>query len=682
MKKCYILLSALAVAAFAACEKEQPIDVKEAAKGVAFELTASPVDTKTTNDGMVTSWKANDKINLFHAEASTTDYSSNDEFTITSENLAAKKFTGTLASALDPTKSYDWYALYPYDEDITTPANTTESVSFGSNSRTQTGYDNAEHLGGLPLVGLATDVDAADKPTITMNHMAAVLKVVVTNTTSEELTITNVSFTAPVKIIGQFIVDFSDPANPAYSDGTSYCYNYCNLKVNGGTALGNGESATFYIPIKPVTLAKDSEISLKVNTYTKAVTMPSAFTFTPGKMTTINFDYDKTFTSKNFYLASSIAAGDKVMFVNGTYGDVKVMAHYGGANNYPVADGSISAGRLPSTSAMGVYTVAGNSSDGFTFYDPETEQYITATNTTSSNYLKGVSPADAYSSWSVAFASAATITCKGKSSRNVIKYNYNSGSPLYAAYNSDYSPSGIGQVYIFKQDDRTPLTTYEFASTSVTKTPEEATSYTGLTVTSSPVVVSSYSMSGDVIGTINSSTGALSLDGTEGTAIVTASFAGDGTYAPAVAFYTIKVKGNSITLTGNTSGMPSSYEAANTFVEHTFENYKFMTRQITKSGAKIQMRASGNSNGTGTIYNKDTFPGKLKTIIITYDGDANKNCTVFIGSSMNPTGGDEITPSTSGNVYTFDCSTSNVDFFVITNGTGAGYVGSIKIEWK
>ena len=153
-----------------------------------------------------------------------------------------------------------------------------------------------------------------------------------------------------------------------------------------------------------------SKISIKVNTYNKEVTMPSAFTFTPGKMTTINFDYDKTFVSKNFYQASSIAAGDKVILVSGTSGAVKVMAHYGGANNYPVTDGSISAGRLASSSAMGVFTVAGNSTDGYTFYDSETEYYVTATNTTSQNYLKGVTTADNYSYWTVEIDGAATIT--------------------------------------------------------------------------------------------------------------------------------------------------------------------------------------------------------------------------------------------------------------------------------
>ena len=679
MKKSFILLSAMAVAALASCVKEQPTEIKSEHKGVPFELTASTIDTKTTNSGMVTAWKAGDEINLFHAETATTGYSENDQFTITSENLAAKKFTGTLTSALDPAKSYDWYALYPYNVAFTTPANDAAYVTIGSNSRNQTGYDNADHLGGLPLVGKATNVAADEKPAITMNHMAAVVKIIVTNTTSEDLTITNVSLTAPQKITGQFIVDFSDPSAPVYSDGT-YNYNYCNLKVNGGTALGNGESATFYIPIKPIALAMGDEISIKVNTYTKAKTLSSAFTFTPGKMTTINFDYDKTFTSKNFYLASSIAAGDKVMLVSGTSGDVKVMAHFGGANNYPATDGTITSGRLPSTSAMGVFTVAGNSTDGYTLFDPETEMYVTATNTTSSNYLKGVAAADDYSKWGVAFAGAATFTCKGKDSRNVIKYN--TSSTLYSAYNSSYT-TNVGPVYVFKQDDRTPVD-LSFASSTIGKTTSNYGEFTGQTATATPSVSPiTYSMTGDAIGTITEATGAVSLNGTAGTAIVTATFAGDATYAPATTSYTITVLGKSITLTASSTNMPSSYGTANTFTEYTLEGYKFKIQQIYKNSGFLQLRASDHASGCGTIYNTQTYPGNIKEIVITYNsGDSNKNCTVKIGSAENPTEGTAITPSVDGSVYTFDCSSYSFDYFVLANGLYAGKIDSIKIEWK
>ena len=663
MKKSFILLSVMAVAAIASCVKEQPVDVKEETKGVPFEFTASTVDTKTTNDGMVTSWKVDDKINLFHAEASTTDYSGNDEFTITSENLAAKKFTGTLASALDPAKSYDWYALYPYNEAFTTPANTTGYVTIGGSSRTQNGYDNAEHLGGLPLVGLATDVDAADKPAITMNHMAAVLKIVVTNSTSEELTVTNVSFTAPVNITGQFIVDFSDPANPAYSDGT-YCNDYCNLKVNSGTALGNGESATFYIPIKPVTLAKDSEISLKVNTYTKAVTMPSAFTFTPGKMTTINFDYDKTFTSETFYHSTSIAAGDKVIITGGTTGSIKVMGHYASGDNIASVAGTVTSGCVNSTSSMGVFTVGGNSTDGYTFYDAETETYLNATSTTSKSVLRGVATLDSYAYWAVSFdEGAAVITNKGKASRHIIRVN-SSGTP-FNAYTSGQDP-----VYLFKYDSRTPVT-LSFATSSVSKTTANYGEFTGQTATASPIVTPiTYTMTGDAIGTVNSSTGAVELNGTTGTATVTATYAGNVTHREATASYTITVSSVASPTTGSILfscdfGLTNNLAFANYTGGTSWNNASTLTYSVSDTDRVFISTASAGNMTSGNLYfnGKNNSAGYTATIagIKTYGAT---NVTVFWAAN-NASSDLEVTESSTAKTTSAN-SASNRQVFALT----------------
>lgn len=679
MKKNIIILSTLAVAAtaFFSCAKtETDTNAPKKVKGVPFEIVANP-HTKTTNDGLSTDWKADDAINLFHAEASTTDYSENDKFTIASEDLATGTFRGTLASALDPSKSYDWYALYPYNVGLTTPANTTYNISFSANNRTQQGYNSTAHLTTLPLLGVATDVAAATTPTLSMKNLASVVEVVVTNNSGEGLTITGVSITAPQKIVGDFIVDFSDPDNLSFTDGT-YCYPTASLKVNSGTEIANGETARFYIPVKPFSLAIGDDLTIKVNTFSKTVTMTSAFSFASGKVTTVNFNYNKSFTSQNFYVASSIMAGDKVIFTNGNAnGDIKAMGHYSSGNNIPAVAGTIEGGRLASTSAMGIFTVAGNSTDGFSFFDPENELYLTATSATSNN-LKGIDADDGFTTWSVVITDGVAEVLNKGTGKTTYHIRYNSSSTLFSAYTSAQTP-----IYIFKLDSRTPLTTYEFATASITKSPEEATSYTGQVVTASPSVSSTYSISGDAIGSINSATGALTLNGSEGTAVITANFAGDATYAPAMASYTVIVKGKSITLSSTTTNMPASYGTANTFTEYTLEGYKFKIQQVYKNGSKLQMRAAGNASGTGTIYNTSTFPGKIKTITITYDSsDANKNCSIIVGNTENPTSGTSITPSSSGNAYTFDCSSSNADYFVLTNGSGAGYLSSIKIEWK
>ena len=406
--------------------------------------------------------------------------------------------------------------------------------------------------------------------------------------------------------------------------------------------------------------------------------MTSAFSFASGKVTTINFNYNKSFTSQNFYVASSIMDGDKVIFTNGNAnGDIKAMGHYSSGNNIPAVAGTIEGGRLASTSAMGIFTVAGNSTDGFSFFDPENELYLTATSATSNN-LKGIDADDGFTTWSVGITDGVAEVLNKGTGKTTYHIRYNSSSTLFSAYTSEQTP-----IYIFKLDSRTPLTTYEFTTASITKSPEEATSYTGQAVTASPSVSSTYSISGDAIGSINSATGALTLNGSEGTAVITANFAGDATYAPAMASYTVIVKGKSITLSSTTKNMPASYGTANTFTEYKLEGYNFKIQQVYKNGSKLQMRAAGNASGTGTIYNTSTFPGKIKTITITYDSsDTNKNCSIIVGNTENPTSGTSITPSSSDNVYTFDCSSSNADYFVLTNGTGAGYLSSIKIEWK
>lgn len=142
-----------------------------------------------------------------------------------------------------------------------------------------------------------------------------------------------------------------------------------------------------------------------------------------------------------------------------------------------------------------------------------------------------------------------------------------------------------------------------------------------------------------------------------------------------------------ITITKSTSNFPTEYGTANTFTEYTLESYKFKIQQGYYNSNKdidcLQWRASGNSSGTGTIYNTQKYPGNIKSIIIVYNtNDSKKNFSLSIGSTENPTSGTSITPSKSGSTYTFDCSSYAFDYFVLTNGSSAGYWDSLTINWK
>lgn len=139
---------------------------------------------------------------------------------------------------------------------------------------------------------------------------------------------------------------------------------------------------------------------------------------------------------------------------------------------------------------------------------------------------------------------------------------------------------------------------------------------------------------------------------------------------------------NPIVLNAETEGMPTSYGSPKAFDDAKLEGYAFKIQQIYATGGKLQWRASGNKNGTGTLYNADAMPAGIASIVIVYNSsDSNKNHTVQIGSSANPSSATSITPTISGSTYTFTCDGVS-KYFVITNGSGAGYIDSITINFN
>ena len=136
---------------------------------------------------------------------------------------------------------------------------------------------------------------------------------------------------------------------------------------------------------------------------------------------------------------------------------------------------------------------------------------------------------------------------------------------------------------------------------------------------------------------------------------------------------------NPIVINKDTDNFPTAYGTG--FKEYTLEGYKFNIQQVYVNGTKLQWRAAGNSAGTGTLYNIDAMPAGITSIVIVYDSsDSNKNHTVQIGASSNPASATAITPSTSSNTYTYEGDGTS-KYFVITNGSGAGYITSITVNF-
>lgn len=279
--------------------------------GIPFEISAD-ISTKTTNDGLATKWAEGDAINLFHAVAGTTDYVSDNDFTLDATREGV--FTGNLTGKLDASTSYDWYAIYPYNKNVTTPAATNKGYIFLGQTATkgfrtiQEGNDSKSHLCGtaLPLYGVAKGLASDVKPKIVMNNLASVVAVKVKNTTTEPLVVKSVSFTSTEDIVGGYFVNFTGENVVYTGSGNDFVSSTASLTVNNGEAIAANSEATFYIPIKPHSVKTGSILKISVNGYEKPLTLPKDVTFTAGKIKTLAFNFDKTQCTFDFSSKDSI----------------------------------------------------------------------------------------------------------------------------------------------------------------------------------------------------------------------------------------------------------------------------------------------------------------------------------------------------------------------------------------
>ena len=324
MRKSFVYAAGLMCLALSItdCQKEL-VDQTTPASEPNFELFAQPVTTKTSNDGLDTRWVAKDAINVFHAEAGSTLYVSDNQFTV--KDIETGRFDGTVSKSLSADKSYDWYAFYPYTSQITTPDNTASGYCYiGSRSdasQTQTGDNNMYHICGsnYPLYGIAKNVNASDVPSIQMQHLTSVIKIVVTNSTEEELSLNSVSFTAEENISGQFYIAFNSET-PKYTSA-GHPSKTANLTVSD-VKVAPKAKATVYMAIKPFTAKTGSTLKLAVNGYEKTLTLKNDITFTAGHIKPLNFNYDTKLVWTLVSDANTLAAGNKLVIASNTKGKV------------------------------------------------------------------------------------------------------------------------------------------------------------------------------------------------------------------------------------------------------------------------------------------------------------------------------------------------------------------------
>ena len=447
------------------CTKNEEENIVPETKGQAFELFAN-ADTRTTIDGVATSWDADDALNVFHADAGTTTYTKDNKFSIAEADVASGRFTGTLAGTLEEGKNYDWYISYPYNVNIKSPNATQGWMTVGSAhnaSQTQNGNNSMAHICGenYPLCAKVLNVAATDKVAFEkMNHLTSVVKVKVTNTESEAITVSKVSFaTSSNDIVGTYKINITGDDVAYTASGASYVSKTASLDVVGGTSIEKDANAEFYLGIKPFTAAAGETLTITVSTdkgdCVKTLELKTATTFTAGKIKTLNFGFVAQ-KPKIYELVSGTSeklnAGDEVIIVAAP-SDFAISTAQNDNNRGQVdVTKDKNAGTITITNKdnnVQIFKLENGTKTGsfaFKTINGDNIGYIYAASS-SNNHLRTEYPMTDNSSWNVTFdGNNANIVAQGTNSHNTLKYN--SSSKLFSCYTG-----GQQNVQIYRLSD-------------------------------------------------------------------------------------------------------------------------------------------------------------------------------------------------------------------------------------
>ena len=579
MKKFGILsglaLAALLISNCATNELDTADEAIAVKDGVPFEVIASSVDTRTANDGLNTNWVSGDKINIFHADGNT--IVSDGEFTVS--NISQGIFSGTVQSNPVVGTSYDWYAIYPYDSNLTSlntetngHACTNQYYTIGhgrGEAQSQDGTGSQAHLAGtkMPMYGIAENVaytGTGDAPFIQMNQFASVAAVTVTNTTAASVTIAKVEFTAPESIIGTFRFDILGSEPVYYDSGSNYVDNTATLNVTNGT-IAAGATGVFYLAIKPFTAQTGQTITVKVTTQggveqTKTFTLTKAYTFAPGKIKTVKMNFTQALpTYTQIQSESDITADGKYVFVlaDPVNNDYVVLNNHGedkNLTNFKTMTKTNGLLQMVDPKNMFVWSVAGTSGSGFNFRNTDGNSYSCIYSVNNDTKVDTGYQGSQY--WIPEYLSASGC---------FKLYNSNS-TPRFLSHGANqtdvkaYVTSGTfhdqvaenihlgmfcGAWAILKLGaSALPAPQMSFSPSSVSI--HLGDTFTAPTLTTVPAGLAvTYASDAPSVASVTSA-GVVTIVGT-GTATITATFAGNASYRPTTASYTIEVSASSST---------------------------------------------------------------------------------------------------------------------------------------
>ena len=659
-------------------EIDNPNDVPSA--GIPFEIVATSAETKTVNDGLNTKWVADDQINIFHAVAETNAYVADGAFTVAEADVATGRFTGTLSAALESDKVYDWYALYPYSEHVTTPGEHDEGYTYIGHSKglNQSGYDSMASLKGsvCPLYGIATAVPEGTKPSMTMNHISSIVAINVTNATEEALTVSTASLTAEEDIVGSYFIDITKSPVVCTPSAANYVNNTATVNVSGGTELAQGESAILYLAIKPFTAATGEKLVLSVNGYSKELTMTKDVTFTAGKIKTLNFSYDNEEERESISIPWS----------EDFSGDISQYSLVSGGSTTKLYDTeNLAGGKAPEllvskTNGSFSATIATGGYIGkltLTFKSNHAD-YLTVTSTTN-----GVE-----------------IT-KNNDTEYVVNISDQVEFFNLTFTNTKSSNTRLDDIELVEGAISSQTISFEKSTVSLELGSDDFSAFTGQAVNGAMTDVTYLSDNAEV-AEVNSETGVVTLKSVAGTATITATAVETEEYRSATATYVIVVKEQSIgggttrtisfkldqATTGNSSTTYVQAEASFIYdgVGYKVNNWNPKTLQI-RGNQTTQTNLQSGKNFY--LRNTTAIPGTITSISVEYTSGELVAANIYAISSASEITNQSTSSSTAGTAKTglviWDLADGGSYFAIgLTKGgtSGTALSGTITITYN
>ena len=340
MRRITILCMALAMSAFAfsscAYQDWEPEPSKGGSDGgngsglvipavTDFSVYASIAQTKSvvSEEGAL-EWTAGDLINVFHGVSGEAELVSDGVVFFNPRSEKPNEFLGKLGKELKKGYTYDWYIFYPYNEELSIVNNTGAAIigSKADKAQIQAVYGDKAHVSGdyMPMFGTVTGVEEGKTPNAELQHLSSILELNIASCMPTDVQITEVKVTAGEAIVGEFVFDFiKGTVTPV--EGTSS--NTATLTIKEPATLQNGESAKFYLIVKPFTAKAADGLTISVNGSEKQISLNEDLVFAPGKMTSIDYTYYDVTQIQDSLLGKFRV---KTMWVYGGTG-----AEYGGA---------------------------------------------------------------------------------------------------------------------------------------------------------------------------------------------------------------------------------------------------------------------------------------------------------------------------------------------------------------